>query len=214
MLMPTRNIVKEYGEGQYYHVYNRGVAKASIFLEDNDYLYMLSLFKKYLGAEKRFDRFGRAIPCYAEEVDLIAYCLMPNHYHLMVYLKEKGGLVHLMRSVMTAYTMYFNKKYKRVGGLFQNHFLASRITDEAYFWHISRYIHLNPIDIGEDYKTYVYSSIGYFLGDKRAVWLHEEHIVKTTEERVRYSGFLKDYESVHNELDMVKHQLANSVEIE
>ena len=214
LFMPTRNIVKEYGEGQYYHVYNRGVAKADIFLDDDDYRYMLSLFKKYLSGKESLDNYGRAIPNYKNELDLVAYCLMPNHYHMLVYLKDKEGLMRFMKSVMTSYSMYFNKRHGRLGSLFQNHFLASRITDEAYFWHITRYIHLNPLDIGKDYKNYSYSSLGYFIGDKHADWLHETHIVETTKEREDYQNFLQDYQEVHDNLDNIKHQLANSTELE
>lgn len=210
--MPTRNIIKEYGEDQYYHVYNRGVAKTEIFLDDSDYVYMLSLFKKHLSGEGSIDRYGRPVADYSEELDLIAYCLMPNHYHMMVFLKDRDGLVHFMRSVMTAYSMYFNKKYKRVGALFQNHFLASRVTHDAYFWHISRYIHLNPMDIQQSYLTYPYSSVGYYVGHKRAKWLHPELILDETQQGGRYKQFLADYEAMHHSLANIKHELANKVE--
>ena len=212
--MPTKNIVKEYGAGEYYHIYNRGVAKQDIFRESYDYEYMLWLFKKYLSGEKVLDKLDRQVPDYSGEVELVAYCLMPNHYHFLLYLKEQEGIVHLMRSVMTAYGMYFNKKYKRVGGLFQNHFLASRITSDAYYWHISRYIHLNPVDLKIDYLTYPYSSIGYYRGDRHARWLHEEHMVQTQEERRDYIDFVKSYEATHEELAVIKHLLANESEIE
>lgn len=212
--MPTKNIVKEYGEGQYYHVYNRGVAKTEIFIEDADYIYMLSLFKKHLSGEESIDKFGRPAADYSKELDLIAYCLMPNHYHMMVFLKEKDGLVHFMRSVMTAYSMYFNKKYKRVGALFQNHFLASRITNEAYYWHISRYIHLNPMDTQMPYLEYPYSSVGYYLDNKHAKWLHPEHVLEEAGSGESYQRFLADYEDMHRDLAHIKHQLANKVEID
>jgi putative transposase len=124
--MPAKNIVKIYATGYYYHVYNRGVAKQEIFREKEDYFYFMSLFKRHLQTdETSIDKFGRTVKNYSEEVELIAFCLMPNHFHLMFYLKEKAGIERIMRSVMTAYTMYFNKKYKRVGPLCQGAFLAS-----------------------------------------------------------------------------------------
>lgn len=206
--MPVRNRVKRYGEDQYYHVYNRGVNKAKIFRDDKDYAYFLSLFKRYLSSEAHFNRYGHKINKYDEEVDLVAYCLMPNHYHLLVYLKKVDGLVHLMRAVMTSYTMYFNKKYGRVGGLYQGAFLASLITTDMYLWHVSRYIHLNPVTIGQDFHTYPYSSIGYYSGEKRAQWLNIKRLVETPEDRMKYIEFVADYETMHKELDELKHLLA------
>ena len=70
--------------------------------------------------------------------------------------------------------MYFNKKYKRVGKLFQDRYKAVLVDEEGYFTHISRYIHLNPLDVGKDYKTYPYSSLKYWIGDEKADWLKPE----------------------------------------
>jgi hypothetical protein len=85
-----------------------------------------------------------------------------------------------------------------------------RIASEEYFWHISRYIHLNAMDITDSYVTYPYSSIDYFLGNKHASWLHPESIVETEEERQKYVEFLADYESVHDELKELKSLLAHA----
>lgn len=208
--MPSRNIIKEYGAGEYYHVYNRGVAKSNIFRNDEDYAYMLYLFQRHLSRKTSTDKIGRAIKNFSGEIDLIAFCLMPNHYHLMVYLKEEAGLEHLMRSVMTSYSMYFNKKYQRVGSLFQNHFLASRITRDDYFWHISRYIHLNPVEImAGDYLAYPYSSMPYFIGSKTAEWVHPQTIVETEQERRQYVEFVSDYVDRRELLKHIKHELAH-----
>lgn len=206
--MPTRNVVKNYGSGYYYHVYNRGVDKMDIFRSDEDYEYFIYLLTRSLGDEILKDRGGRAFSNYAELVDLCAYCLMPNHFHMLIYLKEEQGITALMRSVMTAYSGYFNKKYCRKGPLFQNTFLASRITHESYFWHITRYIHLNPMDIGVDWSTYAYSSVLAYLEGDADSWLHPEHVVRTDTERGVYRKFLLDYTDVHNTLKLVKNELA------
>lgn len=209
--MPARNIVKKYGAGEYYHVYNRGVAKMDIFREDEDYVYMLHLLKRHLSEEPSFDKNGREIKNYSSEIDLIAFCLMPNHYHFVVYLKEADGLERLMRSVMTSYSLYFNKKYARVGTLFQNHFLASRITDESYFWHISRYVHLNPVEItGGQYADYPFSSYEYFMGNKSAEWVHPEYFVETEADRVQYRRFMDDYVERRDLLKAIEHQMAHT----
>jgi REP element-mobilizing transposase RayT len=208
--MPKRNIVKLYGADQYYHIYNRGGNRKDLFLESDDYYYFLSLFKRHLSDEAEFDSSGRPFNKYDNEVELVAFCLMSNHYHLLYYLKEPLGIIHLMRSVMTAYTMYFNKKYKNTGKLCESAFLASRIDTEMYLWQVSRYIHLNPIDAGFDYKTYNYSSIAYFAGDKHASWLHSERLIETNKDKKEYLEFVSDYQTMHQEMKFLKNILASS----
>ena len=190
--MPTKNIVKVYGADQYYHVYNRGVAKTNIFLDRHDYEHMLGLFKRHLLVKPTFDKERRKRPNYYNDVEVIAYCLMPNHYHLLLYLRKAEGAEKLLRSVMTAYSMYFNKRHKRVGSLFQNHFLASRISSEEYLQHVTRYIHLNPEGIGQSYDSYPYSSYAYYMGNKSAEWVHEERLVETADERRKYADFVAE----------------------
>lgn len=205
--MPKRNAIKQYGEGELYHLYNRGVAKMDIFREEADYEYLKCLFEKYLSHKSARDSNYRILPNYADDIELVAYCLMPNHYHLLIYLKKEAGIEKLMRSTMTAYSMYFNKKYKRVGGLFESRFLASRISNDTYWQHISRYIHLNPIDLQVDYLAYSHSSIEYYITDKCADWLHPERICD--KDGSKYKRFLQEYESVHNMYKQIKHELAH-----
>lgn len=208
--MPKRNAVKMYGADQYYHVYNRGVNKSAIFVEDIDRVFFLSLFKRHLTPGEEVLVKGRVIPNYAEQIELVAYCLMRNHFHLLVYLKEADGLEKLMRSVMTAYSMYFNYKYNRSGGLFEGRFLASRITSDAYLWHVSRYIHLNPLDAGFDYREYPYSSLDYYLGYKEADWLHPERLVATSMERQQYGELVAEGVDWHELYHKINHELANA----
>jgi len=206
--MPKKNIVKEYGADEYYHIYNRGGNKKDIFLEPNDYYYFISLFKRHLSDELISDSSGRPFTKYSDEVELVAFCLMPNHFHILCYLKEPNGIIRLMRSVMTAYTMYFNKKYKCSGKLYEGVFLASRIDNDIYLWQVSRYIHLNPIDGGEDYVNYDYSSMPYFAGVKKASWLHIDKLVETDEDIREYLKFVSDYKTMHKDLKFLKNVLA------
>jgi REP element-mobilizing transposase RayT len=207
--MPKLNSIKVYGSDQYYHIYNRGVNRQDIFLESDDRFYFLSLFKRHLSPDAELDSHKRPFAQFDEEVELNAFCLMPNHFHLLCYLKDQEGIVHLMRSVMTAYTMYFNKKYARTGGLYEGVFLASRITNDAYLWHVSRYIHLNPLDINQDFRQYPYSSIDYFVGNKHASWLHPERLVQTKQEKEQYLEFVSDYETMHEDMKLLKNILAS-----
>lgn len=80
-------------------------------------------------------------------VDIGAYCLMPNHFHLLVRCKSEKGISNLMQRLKTAYTMYFNKRYERVGALFQGAFKAEHANSDEYLKYLFSYIHLNPVKL-------------------------------------------------------------------
>lgn len=202
--MPARNTVREHQAHSYYHIYNRGVEKRRIFLDADDYTVFLSLLKRHLSRDPDFKQ-GRVAETYYDDIELQAYCLMPNHFHLLVYVNENpSSITKLMRRVCTAYTMYFNKKYKRVGPLLQGRFKASRITSDPYLVHISRYIHLNP----QDYKNWPYSSVNYFIGDWQSEWVRPDKLYKLYEYGT-YEKFLEDYQDHKAALDEIKHMLAD-----
>ena len=147
-----------------YHIYNRGVEKRKTFLDDKDYFrfihnlfefnddapamnlyYKLPQIQSYevqLRKIHKIERQPRKLL-----VEIIAFCLMPNHYHILIKQKVDNGIVRFMQKLGTGYTNYFNKKYKRVGGLLQGRFKAVLIKDESHFIHLPYYIHLNPLDI-------------------------------------------------------------------
>ncbi len=190
----------------YYHVYNRGVAKQKIFHDDYDYAVFLNLLKRYLDVESHEDPSGRQYEHLRKSLELQAFYLMPNHFHLLVYLHDIDGLTKLMRGVCTAYTGYYNKKYKRVGTLFQGIFKASRITADNYLVHISRYIHLNP----KNYKEWEHSSLSAYLGKQNIPWLQQGKIMDLFEGGVKeYIDFLEDYEDQKAILDEIKYELAD-----
>ena len=136
------------------------------------------------------------------DIELVAYCLMGNHFHLLVYQENDiAAMTQLMRSVATAYSMYFNRKYKKSGHLFQGVFKASRITDDEYLVHIARYIHMNPYD----YFEYEWSSVRAYLGKRSPVWLHPERANDMNPEQ--YRDFLVSYEGRRAELKEIEEQL-------
>lgn len=202
--MPSRNTQREYIENTYYHIYNRGVEERVIFSDKNDYIVFLSLLKRYLSNEPYVDRLKREYPNYHNDMKLLAFCLMPNHFHLLIYQIKPDAITKLLHSVCTAYTMYFNRKYKRVGHLFQNRFKAARIINDAYLLHISRYIHLNP----DNYLEWQFSSLPYYLGDKRAEWLYPDQILRLFDGE-SYADFLTEYESHREALKQIKASLAS-----
>jgi len=140
---------------EYYHVYNRGVDKRNIFLTKNDYERFLALL--YLCNTKESIRVQKDLSSNQTEtffskrssslVDICAYCLMPNHFHILVREKDEGGLSAFMQKLATAYTMYFNTHNSRSGALFQGTFKAEHVDNDRYMSYLIAYIHLNPIKI-------------------------------------------------------------------
>lgn len=116
-------------------------------------------------------------------VDLIAYCLMPNHFHLLVREHTEGGISRFMQKLTTAYTMYFNTRYERTGALFQGKYKAEHAHEDRYLKYLISYIHLNPVKLIEPnwkengiknlrkarefLETYHYSSFQDFSGLER-----------------------------------------------
>lgn len=186
--MPARNVVKQYTEDAYYHVYNRGVEKRTIFLDDQDYVMFLGLLKRHLTRSKEQNSRGQIYESYAGRLELQSFCLMPNHFHLLFYLNnDHEAITELMRRVSGTYTSYFNRKYERVGPLFQGVYKASRIDNDPYLLHITRYIHRNP----KDYYNWPYSSLLYYIKDWKADWVVPDKIYKLYEWGT-YESFLND----------------------
>lgn len=207
--MPSKNIRKQYVEDADYHVYSRGVNKQPVFIDEFDYLYFLEILKRYLSNEPKVSSSRVTYKHFAPEVTLIAFCLMPNHIHLLVHQKNKDSISRFMQSVMTSYSMYFNKRHKRVGPVFQSRYLARRIDSEGYLHHISRYIHLNP----KFWDTYEYSSLPYYKGKKSAEWLHPESVIELFDgSSEKYLTFLNDYRDQKRILEAVKWEMAHEDE--
>lgn len=191
----------------FYHVYARGHSRRRIFLDEQDYLYFLVLFERYLAPDSVKSRNRRTYPNFYNKVELDAYCLMPNHFHLLVYQFQSGELSSFMRSLMTSYSIYFNKKYKRSGALFESRFRASLISDDAYLEHITRYIHLNP----RDWRNYEYSSLPYYLQRLEVSWLSPKRILNLFSNPEAYLHFMEDYKENKKMQDILKHELASEI---
>jgi putative transposase len=203
--MPSRNVLKQDAPQSYYHVYARGINRQRIFREPADYEKFLRLFARYLSLEETHNRNGLSFPNFYNKLDLLAFCLMPNHFHLLVFQYQQGAMTEFMRSLLTSYSMYFNKKYKRSGPLFESRFKASLISDEAYLEHISRYIHMNP----RSWRDYEYSSLPYYLQQVTDAWLRPERITDLFVTPTQYLNFLDDYQQNKEIMDILKHELAN-----
>ncbi len=203
--MPSRHVVKLYAKDTYYHVFNRGVAKQIIFQDKQDYSVFLNLLKRYLDIKPTVDNRGREYEWLRDRIELLAFCLMPNHFHLFLYTKHPKGLPRLMAGVCTSYAGYFNKKYQRVGPIFQSTYKAAPVESDEYLLHISRYIHMNP----PDYRAWEPSSLKAYLGKQKLSWLQPEKVLELFENDKEYTEFLADYQDYKQTLDEVKSLLAS-----
>ncbi len=140
--------------GEFYHIYNRGNSKQKIFHDKEDYgRFIKSIFlsngnnsfKIYFIKNDTVYEFNRGEPL----VNIGAYCLMPNHFHILVTQTNNGSISKFMQKLTTAYAMYYNEKYKRTGSLFEGKFKSEHIEDDKYLKYIFSYIHLNPIKLIE-----------------------------------------------------------------
>ncbi len=151
----TRNT--EFLMGEYYHLYNRGTDKRKIFINFGEYfrfsvlLYLCnSDIKVDIGDKLRQGLTLSELFQIEREKELVSigsYCLMPNHFHILVHEKKEGGISLFMQKLQTAYTMYFNKKNDRNGALFQGTFKAQHVTKDTYLKYLFAYINLNPIKL-------------------------------------------------------------------
>lgn len=171
--------------GEYYHIYNRGVDKRIIFEKHNDYERFINLLFACNGSNNLNLRDDTSIPKgltfgmfeFDRGKPLVAigaYCLMPNHFHLILKETKENGISKFMQKLSTAYTMYFNQKNERSGALFQGTFKSEWLDTDMYLRYLFSYIHLNPIklidpkwketgiadkNVAKKYlETYVYSS--------------------------------------------------------
>jgi len=163
-----------YRENGFYHIYNRGVDKKPIFHDKIDYKTFLKYLKEALNPPK-IDLQGatlqRKTKNFHNEITLCCFSLMPNHFHLLVKQKEARTIHKFIQSVMIRYAMYFNKRYKRFGPLFQSDFKATNILDDAYLLHITRYIHRNQLKLGISI-TEGYSSYANYIGKRHTPWVN------------------------------------------
>lgn len=140
-------------QGEYYHIYNRGNDKKVIFKDKEDYerfvglMYVCNQKVNFKSDDLRKDQGLFNVEKNTKLVDIGVYCLMPNHFHILIIQTEDEGITKFMQKVTTAYVMYFNKKYERTGSLFEGKFKAEHAGNDRYLKYLYSYIHLNPIKL-------------------------------------------------------------------
>lgn len=201
---------------EFYHIYNRGNNKNNIFTTKADYnrfvllLYVANNINSVHISNLPYQ--GRSLINVTKNikrdetlVDIGVYCLMPNHFHLLLREKTEGGITKFMSKLLTGYSMYFNKKNERTGGLFESRFKAEHADNDEYLKYLFAYIHLNPVKLIESnwkevgiknknrvkkyLKEYKYSSYADYLGEDR-----EEKIILNKEVFPEYFEEFKDFE--------------------
>ncbi|MCB0098113.1 MAG: transposase [Caldilineaceae bacterium] len=176
--MPRRQL--QFVQGAYYHIYNRGARRRSIFRTEENYLYLLRLIKAV------------AAEC---QITMIAYSLLPNHYHWLV--RQDGAMPAqlLPQRVFGSYTRAFNNVYRESGTLFEGRFQAKLVDSDEYLRHLCRYIHINPVKHGFAIapELWPYSNYAEWIGTRSGTLVNRTFVVTHFPAAGQYQRFVLDY---------------------
>ncbi len=194
-----------------YHIYNRGVEKRKIFLDSDYYSRFISLLKHSLSykypyslvirslkeakSKKSKQEFLRRLETKRinPPVEIISFCLMPNHYHLTIKQLVKDGVSDFMHRIGTAYTKYFNILQDRSGRLFEGTFKAVQVESEEQLIHLTRYQHINPHSLDltpKEIVNYPWSSLPTYLGGKKFSFVNPEMVLSAFKDSKSYLDFV------------------------
>lgn len=208
--MPYKQAV--FANGEYYHVFNRGVEKRQIFLAKRDYQRFLEtlIYYQNINPPIRFS-FSKLSPASRKPqekklAEIICYSLMPTHFHLLLCQTVEKGITTMISKLSNSYVKFFNTKYKRIGSLFAGPFRAVRIEDEEQLLHVNRYIHLNPlIDyLIKDLRFYPYSSYPEYLGISSMNVCDKEPILSHFKSLADYEKFVLDQEDYGRKIKQIE----------
>lgn len=212
--MPIR--VSPLVTGEYYHVFNRGVAKSIVFFNKRCYQRFLQTFLYYQQADKK-PRYSH-LHSYSYKdfpfinninkrklVDIVCYCLMPNHFHFLLRQNLEGGISEFVSKTINSYTRFINVKFDRVGPLFQGMFKAIHIDCDEYLIHLSRYIHLNPINnfLIKDINLYEWSSYREYVNNQ-IFYCEKKIILDQFNTEDSYEKFVLDQQDYLKNLEKIK----------
>ena len=209
---------------QIYHVLNRGAALQPTFKTKRDFYRAIETIRYYQNKEVslRYARFillsnerrKEILESLSKEkqflVEIISYCLMPNHFHFILKQIEEDGISKFMGNFSNSYTRYFNVKNKRNGSLFQGKFKAIRVETDEQLIHLSRYIHLNPyssyvVKTLKELEKYFYSSFPEYLGKSEVAFCNKEIVLDQFENLESYKKFVFNQADYQRELQKIKH---------
>jgi putative transposase len=209
-----------------YHILNRGIAFQPSFQNKKDYTRAIEALFYYQNKKPplRYSKFlllanskrTQILEKLTQEkqflVEIISYCLMPNHFHLLLKQLTENGISKFISNFTNSYTRYFNTKHKRTGPLFQGKFKAIRVETNEQLFHLSRYIHLNPyssyvVKTLKDLENYSYSSLPEFLGKTQTNFCSKEIILDNFKNKSSYQKFVFDQANYQRKLEEIKHLL-------
>lgn len=210
--MPGRKTVFE--NGHFYHVYNRGSEKRDIFIKPQNYQRFIKTmyYYQYEGPKLRLsllnqDGFQNFKPDPNKKlVEIICYCLMPNHFHFLIKQLKENGISKFISQLGNSYTKYFNTKNRRVGALFQGVFQAVIIESDEQFIHTSRYIHLNPAvsSLVDNPARWFWSSFNEYVNNEKGFCIKDE-VMSHFPSPEAYRKFVLDQADYGRTLEILKH---------
>lgn len=209
-------------EGSFYHLYNRGVEKKEVFRDSQDFSVFLSFLKNYLipkdveqlrsvlnsptssCREKDKAQKQLLLKNFYDQIDLVAYSLLPNHFHLLVRQTGADNIDRFMNALGVRYSGYFNRKYQRVGPLYQGVYKAVLVETDEQLLYLTKYIHRNPLEWRNidslEWQGALYPfSLPEYLGKRRTEWLKSKYVLNyfsTKSPQLSYLAFMSDEESV------------------
>ena len=220
--MPYRKV--PFASGEIYHVFNRSIARQPIFLNQKDYQRGINVlqFYQYSNIPLRFSYYNRLpidqkndfflkLKNGKKQVQILAYCFMPNHFHFLLKQLENNGIASFTSNIQNSYAKYFNIKHDRTGSLFQSMFKAIHIETDEQLLHVMRYIHLNPLtsfvvkDISA-LKQYPWSSLPEYLESKPII-TESSFINKFFNTVDDFEKFIVDQANYQRQLHEIKHLL-------
>lgn len=223
--MPYRRIVL--AQNEIYHIFNRGVARLPIYTKSKDYSRFLDLIDYYrfsnlpvsfsglkkLPLEDRENILNKIKQENNIQVRILALCLMPNHFHLLLQQVSSEGISTFMRKLQNSYVKYYNLSNNRDGPLYQSAFKAVRVESDEQLIHLSRYIHLNPSTAymvkADNLKLYPWSSLPHYINDnvENYSFITTEIILSNFKTKKAYKQFVYDQIDYQRELHNIHHLL-------
>jgi putative transposase len=194
--MQNQDKVKVNKIGSYYYANICGTREQNVFYDDFDYKFFMSLFELYLSKEDPPGQKSIKRLKLDDSVEVLAYCLMPNHFHLLVYQTNKAGLTKLVHGIMIRYSRYFNKKYDNKSPLFENCYQVKAVLSDQSLLDTSRSIHMTP-DIWIDYP---HSSLRAYLYDDAPCWMDKSRVANLYGSTANYFNFLNNNYKTHKKL--------------
>jgi putative transposase len=210
--MPSKLVQRNFVENRVYHIANHGLESRPIFRKKEDYEVMLSYMHTYLRPLKDVLQDIPTLPKrlhsknLASEVDLLSYCLLPNHFHFLIHQRTRDGISKFMKQLTNAYTLYFNQKYHRSGSLFQGRYKATQIIDEGTIPKVARFIHLHPYNskLATYLNRYPYSSYMEYIGESALPFCKIDTVASFFTSKKLLQKYILDLEDYQKELDAIR----------